>query len=129
MTLQSIGFKFFAKIMKGSCVFCCLSCISFNLPSHLNIIYIFGIVCVFWFCSIAFYLVSIILFENFVIYFHLKSIFDMLEYFANFFSANFFKEIAKLFSKSARKSANNSSLFSVHCLAFFVVLPYFFLRQ
>ena len=36
MTLQSIGFKFFAKIMKGSCVFYCSSCISFNPTSHLN---------------------------------------------------------------------------------------------
>ena len=36
MTLQSIGFKFFAKIMKGSCVFCCSSCISFNSTSHLK---------------------------------------------------------------------------------------------
>ena len=31
ITLQSIGLKFFAKIMKGSCVFCCSSCIIFNL--------------------------------------------------------------------------------------------------
>ena len=37
MTLQSIGFKFFAKIMKGSCVFCCSSCVSFNPTSHLDI--------------------------------------------------------------------------------------------
>ena len=36
MTLQSIGFKFFAKIMKGSCVFCCSNCISFNHTSHLK---------------------------------------------------------------------------------------------
>ena len=36
MTLQSIGFKFFAKVIKGSCVFCCSSCISFNPTSHLN---------------------------------------------------------------------------------------------
>ena len=36
MTLQSIGFEFFVKIMKGSCVFCCSSCISFNPTSHLN---------------------------------------------------------------------------------------------
>ena len=36
MTLQSIGFNFFAKIMRGSCVFCCSSCISFNPTSHLN---------------------------------------------------------------------------------------------
>ena len=40
---------------------------------------IFAAVCVFLFCSIAFYLVSIILFENFAIHFHLKSISDMLE--------------------------------------------------
>ena len=32
MTLQSIGFKFFSKIMKGSCV----SCISFNPTSLLK---------------------------------------------------------------------------------------------
>ena len=37
MTLQSIGFKFFAKMMKGSCVFYCSSCISFNPTSHLNV--------------------------------------------------------------------------------------------
>ena len=43
-------------------------------------IYIFAVVCVFQFCSIAFYLVSIILFENFIIHFHLKGIIDMLEY-------------------------------------------------
>ena len=36
MTLQSTGFKFFAKIMTGSCIFCCSSCISFNPASHLN---------------------------------------------------------------------------------------------
>ena len=36
MALQSIGFKFFTKIMKGSCVFCCSSCISFSPTSHLN---------------------------------------------------------------------------------------------
>ena len=29
----------------------------------------------------AFYLVSIILFENFIIHFRLKSVFDMLQYF------------------------------------------------
>ena len=37
MTPQSIGFKIFAKIMKGSCVFCFSNCISFNPTSHLNI--------------------------------------------------------------------------------------------
>ena len=37
MNLQSIGFTFFAKIMKGSWVFCCSSSISFNPPSHVNI--------------------------------------------------------------------------------------------
>ena len=36
MTLQSIGFKLFAKIMKVSCVFCCSSCINFNPTSHLK---------------------------------------------------------------------------------------------
>ena len=36
MTLQSTGFKFFAKIMRGSCVFCCSSCITFNPRSKLN---------------------------------------------------------------------------------------------
>ena len=36
MILQSIGFKFFGKIMKGSCVLCCSSCINFNPTSHLN---------------------------------------------------------------------------------------------
>ena len=36
MTLQSIGVKFFAKIRKGSCVFCYSSCIGFNPTSYLN---------------------------------------------------------------------------------------------
>ena len=35
MTLQS-SFEFFAKMMRGSCVFCCSSCISFNPTSHLK---------------------------------------------------------------------------------------------
>ena len=30
------GFRFFAKIMKGSCVLCCSSCVSFNPTSHLK---------------------------------------------------------------------------------------------
>ena len=41
-----------------------------------------------------------------------------------FICVNFSKEIAKLFSGSARTSANNSSSFSVLRLAFFVVLPF-----
>ena len=36
MTLQNTGFKFFAKIMKESCVFCCSSYIRFNPTSHLK---------------------------------------------------------------------------------------------
>ena len=36
MTLQSTGFKFFAKIMWESCVFCCSSCISFSPTNHLD---------------------------------------------------------------------------------------------
>ena len=36
MTLQSVGFTFFAKITKGSCVFCCSSFITFNPTSHLK---------------------------------------------------------------------------------------------
>ena len=32
----SISFNFFAKIMIGSCVFCCSSCITINPTSHLN---------------------------------------------------------------------------------------------
>ena len=36
MTLLSIAFKFFAKIMRGGCVFCCSNCISFNPTSHLK---------------------------------------------------------------------------------------------
>ena len=36
MTLQGIGFKIFAKILKRSRVFCCSICISFNPTSHLN---------------------------------------------------------------------------------------------
>ena len=35
-TLQSISFKFFAKTIRGSCVFCCSSCIRFNPTSHLK---------------------------------------------------------------------------------------------
>ena len=41
MTLQSIDFIFNAKIMKGSYVFCCSSCIIFNSTSHLNKIDLF----------------------------------------------------------------------------------------
>ena len=41
MTLQRIGFKFFAKLKRGSCVFCCLSCISLNPKSHLNNYFMF----------------------------------------------------------------------------------------
>ena len=37
MTLQSIYFKFFAKTMRGSCVFCCSSCTNFNPTSHLKV--------------------------------------------------------------------------------------------
>ena len=37
MVLQSIGFQFFANIMKGSCVFYCSSCIKFNPTSQLNV--------------------------------------------------------------------------------------------
>ena len=50
----------------------------------------------------------------------------------NFFSVNFSKEIAKLFSRSARNSANTSSSFSVHHLVFcgfsFFVYPYNLLK-
>ena len=35
MNLQSIGFKFLAKITKGSCVFCFSSYISFNPTSQM----------------------------------------------------------------------------------------------
>ena len=65
---------------------------------------------------------------NFVIYFHLRSIFDMLNnsLFVDFFSTNFSKETAKLFPGSARTSANNSRSFSVHCLVFFVVLHFLY---
>ena len=35
MVLQSIGLKFFGKIIRESC-FCCSRCISFNPTSHLN---------------------------------------------------------------------------------------------
>ena len=41
MTLQSIDFKFSAKLKKGSCIFCCLSCISLNPTSHLNNYFMF----------------------------------------------------------------------------------------
>ena len=37
MTLRSIYFKIFAKILRKSCVFCCSSCISFNPTSYLNV--------------------------------------------------------------------------------------------
>ena len=37
MTLQSIGLKFLTKIMRGSCVFCCSSYISFNPTSHFEV--------------------------------------------------------------------------------------------
>ena len=45
-----------------------------------------------------------------------KSIFDMLKYFITdwLLNANFSKEIAKLFSRSAKTYANNSGSFSVH---------------
>ena len=36
INLESIGFKFFAKIMKANCVFYCSSCTSFNPKSHLK---------------------------------------------------------------------------------------------
>ena len=58
---------------------------------------IFAAVCVLQFCSIAFYLVSIVLFENFVIHN------DLLNY-------NFSKGIAKLSSGSARTSARSLSI-------------------
>ena len=56
------------------------------------------------FCSFVFYLVSVILFEKFSICFHLKSIFDVLKYIiiGCRLSANFSKEIAKLFPGSAK---------------------------
>ena len=38
MTLQGIGFKFFANIIRGSYVFCCSSCISFNPTSHFKLL-------------------------------------------------------------------------------------------
>ena len=43
---------------------------------------------------------------------------------ADCFSISFSKDIARLFSGSARTSANKSSLFSTHCLEFFVFLPF-----
>ena len=43
---------------------------------------------------------------------------------ADSFSISFSKDIARLFSGSARTSANKSSLFSAHCLEFFVFLPF-----
>ena len=39
MTLQGIGFKFFAKIMKGSCIFCSSSCISTQRTTSMMIKY------------------------------------------------------------------------------------------
>ena len=35
MTLQGIGFNFFAKILKGSCVFCFSSCVGSTLQATL----------------------------------------------------------------------------------------------
>ena len=89
-------------------------------------IHIFTDVCVFLFCRIAFYLVNIILFENFVMHF-ISEVFlicSNTSLLADFFSATFSNEIAKLFSRSARTSANNSSSFYVHRLALFVVSPF-----
>ena len=37
MTLNSTGFKLFAKIMEENYVFCCTSHISLNLAGHLNL--------------------------------------------------------------------------------------------
>ena len=45
MTLQSIGFNFFAKIMKGSCVFGCSTLISFNSTSHFKTYFYLWSVC------------------------------------------------------------------------------------
>ena len=45
IALQSIGFRFFAKIMRGSCVFCCSSCISFNLTSYLKHFFVVVVFC------------------------------------------------------------------------------------
>ena len=57
-----------------------------------------ALVYVLWFCTISFHLVNIILLENFFLHFHLKIIFDMLEYFiiGRRFT-NFSKEIANCF--------------------------------
>ena len=38
MNLQSIGFKFLAKIMRGSCAFCCSSCIRFYTTNFNKIV-------------------------------------------------------------------------------------------
>ena len=46
VTMQSIGFTFFTKITKGSCIFCCSSCISFNPTSHLNLLKLKLVSCV-----------------------------------------------------------------------------------
>ena len=43
MTLQSIDFNFFTKIMRGSCVFCYSNCIGFNLTSNLKNLLLFEI--------------------------------------------------------------------------------------
>ena len=86
-----------------------------------------ALVYVFWFCIIFFHLVSIILLENFFLHFHLKIIFDMLEYFIiGWLFTNFSKEIAKLFSWSTRTSSDNSSSFSVYHRTFFIVLAFLF---
>ena len=87
-------------------------------------IYIFAIVCLFialpftWSALICLKtLLSISISKVFVICWNTSLL-------ADFFTANHSKETSKLFSRSARTSANNSSSFSVHRVAFFLVLPF-----
>ena len=86
----------------------------------------FAAVCVFLFCSIAFNLVSIILFENFVIHFHLKSISDMLEdYWLTFLVQTSPKKKQNYFPDQLGLLQITQALsLSLHRQTFFIVFPF-----
>ena len=48
MTLKSTGFKSFAEMIRGSYVFFCSNCISFNPTSHLKTVFGDGVTVKFW---------------------------------------------------------------------------------
>ena len=85
---------------------------------------IFAVACLFQFCSIAFYLVSIILFWKLVSISISKVFFLILHYCLNFLVPISPKKQQNFFSDQLGTSANNSSSFFVHRLALFVVLPF-----